>query len=91
MTDFYPKESSDYLGYYEIPGYSKYVISREGDVINKDKGTVLLGSINPAGYKNYRLTGNNKHIHTWGRHRLMGFVFKYPGMDITDLVINHKN
>lgn len=86
-----PEESLGFPGYYEIPGYSKYVISKDGEILNKNKNTLLLGSFNPAGYKNYRLTGDDGKVFTWGRHRLMGFVFKHPGICIKDLIINHKN
>lgn len=86
-----PIEAIDFPGYYEIPGYNNYVIDIHGEVINKIKNTILLGSINPAGYKNIRLTGNNGNVFTWGLHRLMGFVFKHPGVDINNIVINHKD
>lgn len=86
-----PKETNVLSGYYEIPGFSRYAVSESGQVLNKLTGGILSGSTNPAGYHNYRLTGDDGHVLTWGRHRLVGFVFKNPGRDIRGLVINHEN
>jgi hypothetical protein len=85
------KESIDFPGYYEIPGYSNYVISIDGRVINKTTRINLEGSRNPDGYVNYRIFGDDNYTLTWGRHRLLCYVFKHPGVDITSLVVNHIN
>lgn len=74
-----------------IPGYSNYLISRSGDVYSKHTCELMEGSINPAGYVNLRLTGDNGHVLTWGRHRLLAFVYIPFDTDITELVVNHKN
>ena len=86
-----PQESLEYPGYYQIPGYSIYVISPNGIVVNIKTGNQLKGSINPDGYYNYRLTDDLGQTLTWGRHRLIGYVFKNPGTSIDGLVINHEN
>lgn len=75
----------------EIPGYSKYRISPDGTLINMDHYFVSKGSKNPAGYYNYRITGDDGVVMTWGRHRLLAYVFKNPGVDISNLYVNHKN
>lgn len=85
------KPSKGYPGYYDIAGYSSYAINRTGAVINKRSGEVLQGSVNPDGYCNYRITDDYHRTLTWGRHRLLGFVFKNPGMSIDGLIINHLN
>lgn len=85
------KEDVDFPGFYEIPGYSRYLISKEGKVVNRQSKTTLTGSMLATGYHVFRLTNNAGRTMTWGRHRLLGFVFKYPGCPIDDLVINHKN
>lgn len=84
-------EAVGFPGYYEIPGYSRYAITPSGVVINKMEGSFLQGSPNPDGYHNFRLVGDNGKTLTWGRHRLLGFVFKHPGFDVSELVINHEN
>lgn len=78
-------------GFFYIPGYSDYYLSKAGDVYNWKLDHYLKGSKNPAGYINVRITNDDRHTHTWGLHRLLGFVFKHPGCDISNLVINHKN
>lgn len=78
-------------GFYEISGFSRYVISEEGVVIEKETGVVETLTSNPAGYRNYLLYGDNGKRLTWGRHRLMMFVFRHPGVPIEDLVVNHIN
>lgn len=84
-------ESRDFPGFYEIPGYSKYAISKTGIVIRKDRRERLLGSVIEKGYVSFRLTGDDGKVKTWGRHRLLGVVFKHPGCSIDDLVVNHIN
>jgi len=86
-----PIELEDYPGFYEISGYSRYGISITGEVIRRADGKYLQGSRNPKGYFNFRLIGDNGKVLTWGRHRLMCFVFKHPGYPIDNLVVNHKN
>jgi len=81
--------SKEYPGYSEIPNYSRYVISDNGDVIRKNDGVKLRGSVNPAGYHNVRLTDDSGKVHTWGRHRLVKYVFEYRA-DYKDLEVNHK-
>ncbi|ATA65436.1 putative endonuclease [Serratia phage vB_SmaM_ 2050HW] len=86
-----PIESIQFPGFYEIPGFDRYVISKEGRVVNKLTGTELNGSVNEAGYLHFRLTRAAQDALTIGRHRLMGIVFKDPGIPVDDLVINHLN
>ena len=35
MSDFKPKESKDHSGWYEIPGYSKHLANRKGEIFTK--------------------------------------------------------
>ena len=86
-----PIEALEIPGFYEIPGYSCYVVSKEGKVFNRKKGHFLNGSINPDGYHNFRLRSDTNRILTWGLHRLMAYVFLHPGTDVSSLVVNHKN
>lgn len=84
-------ENKEKPGYYEILGFSDYIVNREGKVYNKRLAHFLDGSTNPAGYVNYRLKDDSGYTYTFGRHRLLLFVFKYPGEIYKDLVSNHKN
>lgn len=58
MSEFTPKESSEYKGWYEIPGYSKYLANRKGEIFTKktenftkggDAGEYLKVSVYPNG------------------------------------------
>jgi len=91
MNNFVLRESDKFPGFYEIPEYSKYCISVDGLVINKNTCEYLQGSRNPDGYINYRISDDNNRILTWGRHRLMCYVFKHPNISIENLVVNHIN
>lgn len=87
-----PIEITEYPGFYKIPGYSKYALSKTGELKRlDDPEKKLKGSTNPDGYHNFRIVSDNGITLTWGRHRLLGFVFKHPGCDITNLVVNHLN
>lgn len=86
-----PIEYMDYPGFYKIPGYSWYVISKEGIVFNRISGKYIDGSVNPDGYHNFRLKSDIGKTLTWGRHRLLAYVFLHPGIDVSRLVVNHIN
>lgn len=79
------------LGFVEIPGFSRYLISKEGVVVNKETGKLLKGSMNPAGYLNFTLQKDVVGHFTIGKHRLLGLAFLHPGCDVSNLVINHKD
>lgn len=84
-------ESKDIPGFYEIPGYSKYVVSKDGRVYNRVLKHFLDGSVNSDGYINFRLSSDLNKILTWGLHRLLAYVFIHPGQDTSVLVVNHIN
>lgn len=35
MATFTPKESEEFAGWFEIPGYSNYLANKEGEIMNK--------------------------------------------------------
>lgn len=75
--------------WFPIPEYPRYFITITGSVMNSESGEVLSGSVNPDGYHNFRLTDPTGYVMTVGRHRLLAMVFKHPGTDISNLVVNH--
>jgi hypothetical protein len=91
MAECILREALGFPGYFDIEGYSRYAITPKGEVINKQTGRNMVASKNPDGYYNFRLLGDTGHTLTWGRHRLLGYVFKHPGVVITNLIINHEN
>ena len=81
----------DFPDFFVIPGYNTYSVNESGIVLNKKEKRFLTGSKNPAGYVNYRLKNDHGIVLTWGRHRLLAYVFLNPGCEIDDLIVNHKN
>lgn len=79
------------LDFYDIPGYSNYSINMKGEVFSKLSNGLLNGSFNPAGYLNFRIKHDLGFTFTWGRHRLLMYVFRNPKCDINNLVVNHLN
>lgn len=82
-------ESNCYNGYFYIPGFSRYVLNKEGDIkcslTNKKPGLHL----DKSGYWTYSLRPD---IGAWtaiGLHRLMCLTFKGYPANIDDLCTNH--
>lgn len=91
MTDRLPINADGFPGFFEVPGFNRYCVNKEGIVVNKLSGKVVHGSTNPAGYHNYRLTDDQGYCYTYGRHRLLCDVFKRHLKYREDLVVNHRN
>lgn len=86
-------ESEKYPGYFFIPGFTRYVISRSGIVIRTLTGESLKGSIHVSKYIYFTLTpdfqiGRAPNI---GLHRLLAFTFLDNGFSVSGLEVNHKN
>ena len=87
---FKPKESLELSGFYEIPGFSKYLISKEGIVFNRVRGKYIYGGINPVGYLVFRIWSDEKQdVYSVGRYRLLALAFLYPGDTQLNLMVNH--
>lgn len=43
MTKYVPLESKEYPGWYEIPGYSKYLANRKGEIFTKKTRNFTAG------------------------------------------------
>ena len=76
-------------GYAEIPEYSRYLINRDGVVVNKETGEVRCGRVGSSGYVLISVKRDNGKTQSSGIHRLLGLAFLHPGVDVTNLVINH--
>ncbi len=74
-----------------IKGFSNYGVTRDGRVFNYSENREVLGCKNPDGYHNFRLKSDKGYYLTWGRHRLLAFVYIPVEDPIDDLVVNHKN
>lgn len=85
-----PIESKEFPGFYEIPEFSRYVISREGKIIEKETSKVVEPKfIDSYGLMILNRDTGKKTIR--GRHRLLGIVFFHPGCAIDNLIVNHLN
>ena len=78
-------------GFYTIPFYSNYQINSTGVVYSSLSNSFLEGSINPAGYHNYRVKGDDGLIKTMGGHRLVAMTFHGVPDNYENLDVNHLN
>lgn len=83
-----PKVASGFPGYYEIPGFDRYAITTNGQLIDKKTNRVKQANRHPSGYYDFSVMVNGKKT-TVGRHRLMGLAFSHPDVGVSNLVVNH--
>jgi hypothetical protein len=88
----YPPEGLEvptWHGYYFIPGYSKYGIDKNDNVINLIDGRLKTPSYPKTGYIEYTLSRDYGGSVTITLHRIKGLTFcNYP-LSVYDDVINH--
>lgn len=89
MSNYKPKESDEFKGWYEIPGYCKYYANREGEILtkktgNSTKGTMSGRYLRVAAYKD----GDKEHSLVYS-HELICRAFYGPPKD--NHVVLHKN
>lgn len=73
-----------------IPNFSRYIISKEGVLINLDTGKEIKPFFEMR-YAKFRLLSDVGYIHLVGRHRLVALAWlDYPA-NVGDLVVNHKD
>lgn len=82
-------ESKRYPGYAFIPGFSRYLINKEGVVLHHLTGNQITKIIDEKGYCDYAIKPD---IGVWtkvGRYRLLCLAFKDYPSNIDSLDINH--
>lgn len=84
-------ESRQYPGYAFIPGYSRYVISKEGEVMNYVTNKKIRNYINYGGYCVYSLIPDIGKVNTIGRHRALCLAWTDYPVTVDKLHINHIN
>lgn len=84
-------ESERYPGYAFIPCYSRYVINKQGEIIQYLTGTKYQFSVNTKGYVVYSLKPDVGKYRTTGRHRLLCLAWKEYPSDVDNLHVNHIN
>lgn len=90
-------EAENHPGYYHVPFFSRYAISRKGELINAATGKVkswYITADNPdknclGGYRSTRVV--NHHGNSTGvfQHRALCLTFKEYGSNVNELVVNH--
>ena len=83
--------SQEYPGFFEIPGFNTYVISKDGIVINQHTGKQSKQYVGCRGYCYYRLKNNDGIYKTIPVHRTLMLVFCPPHEDPSSLTIDHIN
>lgn len=82
-------ECSSYPGFYYIPGFTNYVISKHGKVISLITGQFLKFANNSTGYPACRMNRDDgKSCYTL-LHTLLGLTFKDWDWTVVNLVIDH--
>ena len=78
-------------GFFEIPGFSSYVISRSGELYSRNVGRLLRPYVDAMGYSMFGLNPDLGARTILGTHRLLALAFlPYPeGVDKMD--VNHKD
>lgn len=103
-VDYYFKDGAIecpfYKDFFYVPGFSRYVINKEGDLCVVKTGRMKKWSITAA-RKHKNVTGGyfvshavcdiNKKRKGTSRHRLLCLTFKHPGCFVGNLTVNHKN
>ena len=82
---------SKYTGYYEIPGYSNYVVTPKGVVMDKLHNNIIVGSTNVHGYHLFQLISDSGKSRQISRHRMLCLVFKNEGINYDFMHVGHNN
>lgn len=84
-------ESLEYPGFFVIPYYSNYVISKQGQLIKKSTGQYIQASEGVGGYFTFRMTDDSGHTQNQFRHRILCYAFKPYPANVDELDVNHIN
>jgi hypothetical protein len=86
-----PVESLEFPGFFMIPGFSDYAISKEGRLIRKSSGVEITASEGVGGYFTFRMTNDTGKTQNQPRHRILCFAFKPYPANFEELDVNHIN
>lgn len=84
-----PVESLEYPGFYMIPYFTNYVVSRSGVLIKKSAGIQITASRGPLGYYTYRMSDDSGSTQNKLRHRILCYTFKEYDVRVDELDVNH--
>lgn len=83
------RESKEVPGFFEIEGFSNYLISKKAEVYSRRKKRLMAVSRNHAGYAYVQLLDDDNYLHSMTRHRLMAKVFLPLKGNFSDFQVNH--
>lgn len=85
-------EHPDIKGFYYIPGFSRYLINKEGVVLNAVTLKEKQSHVAQGGYRQISITGeagnSSRSIYI---HRLLAFAFVPYPTNVKELTVNHKD
>lgn len=84
-------ESKEYPGYYLIPGYSDYLITKDGLLFNKISKSLMQASKGILGYYTFRMKDDSGFTCNRLRHRILCLAFKPFPKNVHTLDVNHIN
>lgn len=84
-----PKEVREVPGFFEIPGFERYGISKEGLLLDKETTLVRAAKRWKDGYYQHTMIRHDGKYTISGRHRLLALAFIHPGTDVSALIVNH--
>lgn len=86
-----PIESLEFPGFYVIPYYSNYVISKQGRLIKKSDGIEIMASRSTRGHFTFRMTDDSGKTQNFLRHRILAYAFLTMPFNFETLTVNHLN
>ncbi len=85
----YPVEHPSIKGFYMIPYFSNYVVSKESVVYKLNEGRICTAALCFNGYYTVRVTNDSRHTSNMRLHRLTCLAFKKHTIDPSLLFVNH--
>lgn len=89
-------EETVFPGYYKIPNFSNYGISKSGHILDLKWARLLKLNRTYSGYVRVVMVSDDGQREGWSRHRIVALVFiekpeHLKDYDYDSLVVNHKN
>jgi len=86
-----PVESLEYPGFFLIPYYSNYLISRDGTLLKKASCRFIKPSKAVSEYYTYRMCNDSENTQNRHRHRILAMAFLPYNKNMEIMQINHIN
>lgn len=82
-------ECRSYPGFYYVPGFTRYVINRKGQVFSLVGSSFLNQYLNAVGYPSYRMQSDGGKEHHVTIHRMLAITFKEWDINVIKLDVDH--